>query len=64
MTSGCMECGKPLSFNEIGAYKKFVNRGSTRFLCKTGLAQKLNVTTEEIDRKIEQFRMQGCTLFA
>ena len=64
MTSGCMECGKPLSFNEIGAYKKFVNRGSTRFLCKTRLAQKLNVTTEEIDRKIEQFRMQGCTLFA
>ena len=47
-----MECGKPLSFNEIGAYKKFVNRGSTRFLCKTCLAQKLNVTTEEIDRKI------------
>nr|WP_300838187.1 hypothetical protein [uncultured Acetatifactor sp.] len=63
MTSGCMECGKPLSFNEIGAYKKFVNRGSTRFLCKACLAQKLNVTTEEIDRKIEQFRMQGCTLF-
>ena len=63
MTSGCMECGKPLSFNEIGAYKKFVNRGSTPFLCKTCLAQKLNVTTEEIDRKIEQFRMQGCTLF-
>ena len=63
MTSGCMECGKPLSFNEIGAYKKFVNRGSTRFLSKTCLAQKLNVTTEEIDRKIEQFRMQGCTLF-
>ncbi len=63
MTSGCMECGKALSYNEIGAYKKFVNRGSTRFLCKTCLARKLDVTTEEIDRKIEQFRMQGCTLF-
>ena len=63
MTSGCMECGKPLSFNEIGAYKKFVNRGSTSFLCRTCLAAKLDVLVEEIDRKIEQFRMQGCTLF-
>ena len=28
-----MKCGKHLSFNEIGAYKKFVNRGSTSYLC-------------------------------
>ena len=58
-----MECGKALSYNEIGAYKKFVNRGSTRFLCKTCLARKLDGTTEEIDRNIEQFRMPGCTSF-
>lgn len=58
-----MECGKSLSYNEIGAYKKFVNRGSTRFLCKECLAGKLGVTAEDIDRKIEQFRAQGCTLF-
>ena len=63
MKSGCMECGKALTFNEIGAYKKFVNRGSTQFLCQTCLAAKLDVTVEEIDRKIEQFKAQGCTLF-
>ena len=63
MTEGCMQCGKALTFNEVGAHKKFVNRGSRRFLCKQCLAEKLGVTVEEIDRKIEQFKAQGCTLF-
>ena len=59
----CFRCGMPLSFNEIGAYRKFINRGSTRFLCKPCLAQELNISVETIDRKIEQFKAQGCTLF-
>lgn len=54
---------KALTFNEVGAYRKFVNRGSESFLCKTCLAAKLNLTVEDIDRKIEQFKAQGCTLF-
>lgn len=58
-----MQCGKTLTFNEIGAHKKFINRGSKEFLCKQCLAEKLGVTAEDIDRKIEQFKMQGCTLF-
>lgn len=58
-----MQCGRCLTFNEIGAYKKFVNRGSREFLCKDCLARKLDVTVEEIDKKIEQFKLQGCTLF-
>lgn len=61
--STCIQCGKGLSHNEIGAHKKFINRGSTQFLCKSCLADKLDVTTEMIDRKIEQFKQQGCTLF-
>lgn len=61
--SDCMHCGEHLTYNEIGAYKKFVNRGSRKFLCKGCLAGKLGVTAEEIDRKIEQFKLQGCTLF-
>ena len=58
-----MQCGSALTYNEVGAYKKFDNRGSRRFLCKACLAAKLDVTVEDIDRKIEQFKMQGCTLF-
>ena len=63
VNNGCMQCGKALTYNEVGAYKKFVNRGSTQFLCKTCLAEKLDVTVEDIDRKIGQFKLQGCTLF-
>lgn len=61
--SHCMECRKELTFNEIGAYRKLVNRGSRQYLCKSCLAEKLDVTVEDIDRKIEQFKAQGCTLF-
>jgi len=61
--SECIRCGKALTFNEIGAFKKFVNRGSRTFLCKECLAVKLAVTVEDIDRKIEEFKQQGCTLF-
>ena len=61
--SVCMNCGKELSFNEIGAHKKFINRGSNEFLCKQCLADRLGVTAAQIDEKIEQFRQQGCTLF-
>lgn len=59
----CMQCGRQLTYNEIGAHKKFINRGSREYLCKNCLAAKLDVTVEDIDRKIEQFRQQGCTLF-
>lgn len=61
--SACFQCGKELTFNEIGANKKFVNRGAVRFLCKKCLAGRLDVPEELIDRKIELFKQQGCTLF-
>lgn len=61
--SACMQCGKQLTYNEIGAHKKFINRGSREFLCKVCLAAKLDITVEDIDEKIEQFKRQGCTLF-
>ncbi len=60
----CMQCGRELTYNEIGAHKKFINRGSKSFLCKSCLAEKLGVTVPDIDRKIQQFIQQGCTLFS
>ena len=59
----CMKCGKQLTFNEIGAHRKFINRGSNSFLCRICLAKRLDVPPELIDEKIEQFKKQGCTLF-
>lgn len=61
--SVCRRCGRELTFNEIGATKKFINRGSTSFFCKACLAQWLDVPEEMIDAKIEAFKKQGCTLF-
>lgn len=61
--SACINCGKELGYNEIGAHKKFINRGSREFLCIRCLAARLGVTEEDIREKIEQFKLQGCTLF-
>lgn len=61
--SACFRCGKELTYNEIGAFKKFVNRGASEFLCKSCLAERLDVPVELIDQKIEHFKQQGCTLF-
>lgn len=61
--SCCYKCKKPLSYNEIGAYKKFVNRGCQTYLCKECLAEALNIPVTVIDEKIRLFKEQGCTLF-
>ena len=59
----CIRCGKELNSIDIGAYKKLINRGSTEFMCKSCLADDLKVSEELIDKKIEYFKKQGCTLF-
>lgn len=41
--SCCILCDKALSYNEIGATKKFINRGSTQFLCRGCLAARLDI---------------------
>lgn len=61
----CRLCGKELTQDETGAYRKLINRGAKAedFLCREHLADWLGVTPETIDRKVEQFRRAGCTLF-
>lgn len=55
--SVCVKCGKTLTYNEIGAYRKFVNRGGKDFLCKECLAKRLGISPERIDQKIEEFKL-------
>ncbi len=62
MTS-CKQCGKELEYKEIGAYKKFVNRGATQYLCLSCLSEKLDVPMDLLEAKIIQFKEQGCLLF-
>ncbi len=63
MSGKCVNCGSALTMNEVGLYKKMINRMAEEFLCKECLANELNCSTEYLDKKIEQFKAQGCLLF-
>lgn len=60
----CVNCGKPLSVNEIGLHKRLINRGAEEYMCKACLAKHFNVSAEWLDEKIKMYIMQGCTLFS
>lgn len=60
----CYVCGKaPLIKNEIGLTKKLIDKKASSFYCIDCLAEYLEVTTEELEAKIEEFKEEGCTLF-
>lgn len=60
----CYVCGKtPLTKNEIGLTKKLIDRKAMSFYCIDCLAEYLEVTSEELEAKIEEFKEEGCTLF-
>ncbi len=59
----CMKCQRPLTDDEIGIFKRMINRSAVEFLCKTCLATHFRCTEAQIDEKIEHFRKMGCTLF-
>ena len=60
----CISCGRELTHNEVGLTKKLINRGATQFLCIDCLAQKFEVTREDLEKKIIEFKEMGCTLFS
>jgi len=60
----CYICGKEaLSKNEIGLIKKLLDKDSKRFYCIDCLAEYLEVDTEFLLDKVEEFKEQGCKLF-
>lgn len=60
----CYICGKKdVSKNEIGLTKKLMGKSSKKFYCIPCLAEQLEVTTEELKDKIEEFKNEGCKLF-
>ena len=60
----CKNCGRTLTGDEIGLYRKLVNRGAREYLCKDCLAAHFSCDTALLDEKIAQFRAMGCILFA
>ena len=59
----CITCGRPLEKDEVALTKKLINRGATQYLSIDCLAKKFEVTREDLEKKIEEFRQMGCTLF-
>ncbi len=60
----CASCGKPLSKkNEIGINKKLLGEQTEVYYCMDCLAEYLEVTVQDIEDKIEEFKDQGCKLF-
>lgn len=62
--AACRDCGRELTSDEIGLHKKMINRGATEFLCLTCLAAFFHCDEALLLKKMEQFREQGCVLFA
>ena len=62
--AACRVCGRALTGDEIGMTKKMINRGAVEFFCMDCLAAYHGVPVEMLYRKLEEFRSQGCTLFA
>lgn len=61
---GCYSCGKDtLSNNEIGLIRKLLDNNAKRFYCIDCLALYLEVDTEFLQAKVQEFKEQGCSLF-
>ncbi len=60
----CFKCGKELSPDEVGLYKKLVNRGSVKFMCISCTADYFKVSVSDLEEKIIQYKKMGCTLFS
>lgn len=60
----CMACGKQdLDKDTIGINRKLLGRKIIKFYCMDCLANYLEVTVEELEDNIEDFKEQGCQLF-
>ena len=64
ITASCISSGKnQLSKDEIGINKKLINENVENYYCLDCLANYLEVSTQDILDKIEEFKEEGCTLF-
>ena len=59
----CYQCETELGKIAVGLNKKLLDRNSKRFYCLDCLAAYLEVTTDDLLAKVEEFKEQGCTLF-
>ena len=64
MKTKCIACFKEdLEKDTIALNKKLLGKNIDHYYCLDCLAEYLNVTTEELLEKIEEFKDEGCELF-
>lgn len=61
--SKCKQCGRILTKDEIGLHKKLYNRGASSYFCIDCSSQYLEIPVPLLQKKIEEFKAMGCTLF-
>lgn len=59
----CFKCGKELTADEMGLFRKTVDRMADCFLCIDCLAERFETTRESLQNMIDRLRESGCTLF-
>ncbi len=60
----CFRCGRPLTGDDVGLYKKLFNRGATEFLCLSCTSAHYGISETRARELIDHFRRSGCALFA
>lgn len=64
MMINCCSCLKNnLSKDEVGITKKMLGEKIADFYCLNCLAEYLEVAVDDILDKIDEFKVEGCTLF-
>lgn len=59
----CIKCKRDLTGDEIGLFKKLVNRGAEKFMCIDCMAEYFDVSVSDLEEKIKQYKAIGCSLF-
>ena len=64
MRTKCVICGKQIrEKNTLGINKKLLGEEIINFYCMNCLADYLDVTVDDLNEKIEEFKDEGCKLF-
>jgi hypothetical protein len=60
----CYVCGKKnLTRNEIGLNAKLIGRDVKKYHCLQCMAEYLELSVEELEERIHEFKDAGCVLF-
>ena len=64
MKTKCVICSKEIrEKNVLGINKKLLGEDIINYYCMNFLADYLDVTVDDLNEKIEEFKDEGCKLF-